>query len=67
MALLRREANFQTLELEVLNLRGVLQSALLVGEVAGITELQLPQTRVGIVTREVKLERSVFATEARRA
>jgi hypothetical protein len=39
---LRREADVAAGELKVVNLRGVLQGTLLVGEVAAVVELRLP-------------------------
>src|SRR5215208_5554408 len=52
---LGRELDLRSAELEVVDLRIVLQSALLVGEVARVAELQLPEA--GVVVVALDLER----------
>src|SRR5215207_2254339 len=53
--ILRRELELASAELQVVGVRGVLQDTLLVGEVAGLAELQLSQTRVVVVALDGEL------------
>src|SRR5215204_2538638 len=60
--ILWRELDLRTAKLDVVGIRGVLQDALLIGEVAGVAELQLPKTRVVVVALDGELVLCLYVT-----